>query len=474
MSSEIRCVKAGHCDLCDKIMEFGHVKSDGKVYCLLHAPHLFTEEQVNSYNSLLEKLITGSAIERRLKIDLIYDIDFSNITFTQPINILYKELKEIKRSLNFFNCVFLEEVTLVGFKFNEVVTFAESRFKKKVLINNSEFHGVDSPNGLKLCVNFDNCIFEDKLWFIGNKVFNTFSFTNVIIEKKSLMMNNIFKKKAKFNGCTFLDYIDFADSIFDDETQFNGSDFHGKTYFALRKDSSRDSMFNKKVDFSFCEFNKAKFASQSKDKTIFSDIALFQDVDVDSKLTFDNVNIEMISFKFSFFDKIYFNNERMPDKLYDEGKITSEEMAEQYRRLKQKYINEGNHSEAGKWHLKEKEFQAKKQNWYSIPIYKLYKWSSGYGENWIESIIVFLSLLLLSIWVIFKFSHLKFDPNGWELFKESFSHTLSILLTNNQDSIKAMGIENNYSAIIFIFIIRIILLIQFWLMSLAMRNHFRR
>ncbi|MDD3050552.1 MAG: hypothetical protein PHR06_05335 [Candidatus Cloacimonetes bacterium] len=469
MSEEIRCIQAGYCDLCDKIMKFGHVELDDKVYCLLHAPKLETDKQKNNYNELIYKLITGDS--RNLPVH-IYDIDLSDIVFTQPITILYDGLK-VKRSLKFFNCIFLEEVTLVGIEFDEVVSFQESIFKKKVIINKCKFNGTDNKHA-KLCINFNECKFEDSLWFLDNTIKETFSFGNVIIEKKSLIMDNSFRKKAYFNGCSFFDYIDFGESEFYDEVEFNSSEFQGKTYFALKKNAKKDTMFNKKVDFSYCEFNNVKFASQSSDKRIFCGEAYFQDVDVNSKLIFENVDTSKISLKNTLIKNIRISNIEKLKKLYDEELLPSSEIAELYRQLKQKYIDEGNYSEAGKWHLKEKEFQQKTEKWYSIPFYKLYKWSSGFGENWFQSIIVFLTIFTLSILTIFIYANLKFDPNGWSLFKESFSHTLNIILTNDQDSIKAMGLDNNFSALIFITFTRIVLLIQFWLMSLAMRNYFRR
>lgn len=189
-------------------------------------------------------------LSEMIKTNLSYPINYdgiilnNNFDFNSSNSITIKEPIIIKNSTLFGYVNFNEK------EFNDIVSFKNVTFNKKVDISNCNFSNIK----------FDNCVFEED--FIADKArFKSIS-----------LFNSSFEGLASFKNAHFDEYAEFADTKFRD-VKFNQCVFNSSIYF------SDSTVYNSNFDHAyFNTTNMIDFKGSHLFNSTFKHCKIFNDI----------------------------------------------------------------------------------------------------------------------------------------------------------------------------------------------------
>jgi uncharacterized protein YjbI with pentapeptide repeats len=416
-------IKNGNDKWCEKF-PIVLTDEDGRDYCAFHAPqgrkgltlHEFNATVFNHINEAKREgkacYIGGAIFEGDIdspgfnKDSPLPSLHFSEVVFPGKVsfsNAYYKD------SLMFIKTKFQKEAHFINTKIKGVFFLGAVEFQKNAVFISTEFLGPTEFMGVKFSsmanflsanfngrdVSFRGCEFEDYARFEISK------FTG-----KTRIQQSQFKQKANFENCKFKGEVLLEENKFAKIVSFKDAAFYSKT-------SIIKTIFEEKADFGNVLFSRNSFI---KGET-FHDVGILTNLSIQGKLILDGVSLKKTTLLDSDLRKIDFYNCEWYEQngwklLYDEvlatttndNSNTSQLMGKLeilYRQLKQKYKEENNEIEASNWHYREKEIQRKSASSLFIKIFlNIYYIASGYGENPRLALLVLISLILFSTFVL--------------------------------------------------------------------------
>jgi uncharacterized protein YjbI with pentapeptide repeats len=467
---------------CCKAKKYGWCKDlrslwasvDYKEYCVFHAPEADKGQTPENFNKLVHEKIQ-EAIDNNAECDLSgtifpWHIDFSHFNKDNPFPQVYFNNVVFQKGANFDKATFSGDVSFDGSTFSWDARFFNTDFKKNASFTRATFTGRAS---------FTEANFSETAFFYETTFRKTAHFYNTTFREVAHFYSTSFRENAIFIKANFkkVGYAHFSDAIFSKEANFINATFSGDVKFTK-------GIFNGDVYFRTTKFENSLYLGWCSIKT---------------SMYFEGVDLSNVSFLDSNPLRMHFTNCTWPQRfgrnaLSDEvkpkdGKLPFDKVEYLYRRLKQKYKEEHNETEASNWHYGEKEMFRKKKWWrrYNpVSFSNLYWFSSGYGERPIRAGLV---ILLLFVAVTILMSLFGLDPkNGMSLygvepikgFSSVFEPKKFWLLINNTIQ-HALFVRDTYfipqslaGSIILTLSTKLIMPIQTALFVLALRNKFRR
>jgi hypothetical protein len=397
---------------------------DGRDYCIFHAPQGRKGLTLHEFNKTVFNHIDEAKREGKVCYigGAIFegDIDFPGFNKDSPLP-----------SLHFSDVVFPGEVSFSNAYYKDSLMFIKTKFQKEARFINTEIKGVFFLGAVE---------FQKDAMFISTEFLGPTEFMGVKFSSMANFLSANFNgRNASFRGCEFEDYARFEISKFAGETRIQQSQFKQKANFENCKFKGEvlleENIFTKTVSFKDAAFygkasilkttfeEKADFGnvlfshnSFIKGKT-FHDIGILTNLSIQGKLILDGVSLKKTILLDSDLRKIDFYNCEWYEQngwklLYDEVlDITTKDNSNKsqlmgkleilYRQLKQKCKEENNELEASNWHYREKEMQRKGASSLFIKTFlNIYYVASGYGENPRLALLVLISLILFSTFVL--------------------------------------------------------------------------
>lgn len=309
------------------------VLSDGKPYCIFHAPHDEKEKFSNSMEeAVLEKLSKiKNSVYSDFRRTVFHDIDFNVIAselekkYSQEFNINH---------LNWTNCIFNGDVSFAEQSLSEIKNFENLKFHGNVDFTKSavSYHvlrGLKFVGGENKVVRFHETslrsdhyeeIFKDIIFdmkvefhktkfsvrmplFVDTIFKHNVSFCDLDIENQEV-------KQLKFANKNFTDTVDLKNINFGTEVLFedisfqdlnlNGSKFAGVAKFI-------DCSFKEKADFSGGTFNDYVEFKSNLDGS-FREGADFTKIIIEKELRFENIDVSKMQFLDTDVRKVEFIN----------------------------------------------------------------------------------------------------------------------------------------------------------------------
>jgi hypothetical protein len=485
------CCKADEFGWCRKVEVVP--RTHGNKYCVFHSPVEDKKMELKQFNKEIFSRI-DSAIKSNKKCDLsgtifMGDIDFSRYNEANPFPEINLCNSSFYSRAKFSNTVFSKKASFIK------ATFAgDTDFKGAIFAGDTDFTETTFDED----TNFSNATFEDDVNFLMAK-FNSDVFFEI----------TTFCALANFRLSDFKWDAKFANTKFEGNTIFHQADFFGPI-----ADFS-DAEFSEKASFNNVRCIRMDFIRAS-----FSPWIRFDDISVEGRILFTQIHgLENVYFplvdleKFHFMScewprtkgrRILLNEEQTRENLSNKRKFNSSIYKENvvpvfqleyaknvYRKLKEKYLAEHNHTEASQWHYCEKEM-ARQQDIRSdniISINKIYYICSGYGERWTRAgtvLLVLFSLFMgfMAVAGLKAGGNVPDYVNGLEIglsvpfspeaFLKGFWVLIVTALQNILFRAPYMEPTGPIGVIIIIFFGKILIPIQATLFVLALRNPFRR
>ncbi|MBN8569684.1 MAG: hypothetical protein J0M18_08635 [Ignavibacteria bacterium] len=354
--------------------------------------------------------------------------------------ILYKDLIE---KLNQKDCIFEDVI----FTKKSASFFSQAHSSLEIRLDKKKIKSLT----------FVNCIFEITVLFIEINI-DDFEFRDCVFEKNFHMSrskiedlfyfhNCIFNNEVNILNCHFL-FTDIIGNKFNNIFMLGSKDEHKDRRSTFSGYTNISSVFNGFTSISNCDFLEVDFENSSFDNYIFEfnncnveKIARFRKLNLTEKVIFNNINIDNLSFLFSYFKFVSFTNcsvnvNNLIDKRllepnnpiyiflkeeWDNDYVISkyknfniQNLFDEYKQFEVCFDNQKNYEIAGEFHKQRFELERtnSKKYWLKYSLLTLYKWSSDYGENYKKSLSWFLHAFVFFT-VVYLFSGLNFtDHNG--------------------------------------------------------------
>ncbi|GAF84664.1 unnamed protein product, partial [marine sediment metagenome] len=297
-----------------------------------------------------------------------------------------------------------------------------------------------------------------------------------------------FSKAAMFLEATFNGEASFKKATFKESALFEKVYFSGYTNFSV-------ATFRQKANFKQADFNRNVYFQKTK----FSKWFVLSGCSSKESIFFEGADLSNVSFldsdpaKMHFIDCTWprcFGRNILSDEIKPkDDKFPFDKVEYLYRRLKQKYKEEHNETEASNWHYGEKEMFRKKKLWRRYNPFSfsnLYWVSSGYAERPVRAGLVLISLfvavtfLMNLLGLVPRHGNPVFGVESIKGFSSVFDPMRFWLLVNNTIQ-HALFIRDTYfipqslaGSIILTISTKVIIPIQTALFVLALRNKFRR
>ena len=446
----------------------------GKEYCVFHAPEEHKGQTPESFNKLVYAKIQD-AINKKKYCDLSgtifpWSIAFSQFDKNNPFPKIYFIDVIFNEYVDFVEATFSEDAFFINATFNKASSFRGTTFRKEAFFKKATFR---KPTGFIEAV-FNEIADFDEVAFKGIVNFNKAVFSGAASFNKAIFSEDADFTKAAFNKVGFASFtkatfdkdVHFIQAAFSGDVKFTKATFNGDVHF-------RTTNFHKSLYLGWCLVNKSIF---------------FEDVDL-SKVSFLNSDPSKIHFTDCTWSRRYGRNILLDEKNLKKKVSSFDKVEYLYRRLKQKYKEEHNETEASNWHYGEKEMFRKKKWWrrYNpISFSNLYWISSGYGERPVRAglvivlLFVAVTILMNLLGLVPKHGNPVFGVESIKGFTSFFNPKKFWLLINNTVQ-HALFVRDAYfipqnlaGSIILTLSTRLIMPIQTALFVLSLRNKFRK
>ena len=435
--------------------------SDGREYCLFHAP-VEKKEHRTDFNYQLKLYLKKRMQDAKrpwcnlcgtiFPNDIRFDEDFKDVVFpgvNLSDSVFMGEIQafeyQFEHQLIFGDVIFHDEVYFNKIHFKRRVSFLGSKFKKRVSLDESTF-----DNGLifggahcEQTLSFNKSKFAKSLLLLGITVEQFASFNKSKIEK-AIISNSKFESQADFRGTcigkaefkrtSFRDNTDFTGLRVYNGSNFNDSNFNGGVYFhsallgggaSFERTRFKDYLsFDRTRFYGKTSFKGAFFAEPCHfGRSHFTHPISFEACSTKHAIVMDRVNMHNVhlfnspieAFNFTCCDWQTQNGHQI---VSDHNQLAPSQLEDIYRRLKKSAKQNNDELVASQWHWQEKEMclqSLKDKNfptlreWFLRVILKVYKRISGYGE---EPLQAFAWLFLLWLSPLLIFSLMKFIETG--------------------------------------------------------------
>ena len=379
---------------------------------------LFKEKiDVNDYNFKGIKFPSFSADTYR-KLDL--SRNYLNNHLAKPQNpklnsILGKSNSVVIHSkVDFIDCVFLGHCHFQHFIFEEQVHFKDCTFDDEVRFQENVF---------KFFFGFRKCKFQGETFFFDNKIFKSFhinddsSFTH-----RSIFIANYFGGSFSLGECnfnesvnisktTFLGRAEIQSSVFNNDLDFFENNLLGGFYLVNPSFYRKASLQNLKMrSGTFQELNFSGTRYLFEDIELLADSVLnFNNCNFDKNLMIKNCNIYNFRFGLSDISTIRFLSCHWKirnriilkeEEKMDRRNISSlTSLEDKYRQLKYNFGNVQDWEMSGLAYVSEMKMREKRlhleKDYFSIFIYKIYDYLSGYTQSFKRPFSIFIILTFI-------------------------------------------------------------------------------
>ncbi|GEM_PF-1390602 len=448
-------------------------EADGKEYCVFHAPGDKKIVDVETFNKKVFKRIEDAphSSSKELWCNL------SGTIFPGKIDFGKSRIFRYFPNCNFSGTSFCDDASFKFCVFEHSALFSNSLFFGDAEFNSTHIHGI--------------CLFSEAIFFEKADFFRAHFYSNVLFSKTT------FHGMTIFTFAVFDKGVHYTFSCFNYTSDFNlakfmeASDFEKANFYETI--SFKGSKFAKEINFkntkfiNGADFNKADFFSKASfSQAVFSGTINFLEINagIDSLLLhqIDSFSLSNIIFTSIEVDYILFSGcYTWPDKLYTEATNSQDYYASEkmYRKLKRIAASEHDQPMVSMWHFREKEMalkqiKEKRPKWWRFSWLWLYRFSSGYGEDYrcAFRILMWLLLAAFAISSLIAIISTGFSPRiDWDKVGWVFESTLRCIpLTKLPTENGNLGVW--YYAFISVF--QLLIGIQAALFAFALRNKFRR
>lgn len=432
---------------------------DGLEYCLFHAPSEMKKGREDELMDAVRKRLTEPPVKfkrhhpatrmiTRILTGTIFPNDIDFIGFDFP-------------AVDFSHSVFEGVVEMSDTTFSRYANFSKTRFMNTACFENSKFlEGVSFSNSSfeNLAVfdssTFDSIVFMDNITFKGDARFRSTTFKKIVDFFKSIFTQNViftlskFLENASFNMATFEKSADFShckfcsntsnhatinrihshiDSIIDlsysqmiGSFHFNKSNINGRIVFDNSRFHSKSHFIQSNIgnaSFKFCTFEEQPvFDRTDVRKTEFLG-APVEDLRLMACLWPESNGRRVIYDSRKHNGHGYFPLENIEAIQFEANTPPpATHLEDAYRRLKKVARNEMDELLASDFHYAEKEMQlmsseeklkdnsipSKSKRNYRLQYYtlKIYKFCSGYGEDPVQALKIFIGMLALPVFCL--------------------------------------------------------------------------
>ncbi len=394
-------------------------------YCIFHKPKGLPKDSAIFKGEVFQKI--NEAKEQDKKCDLSGTVFIDDISFGIFDN--DNPLPEI----DFSRCLFCGEVDFKNVVFEGPVTFGWGIFEKDVYFNQAKFNKKTE---------FYCTAFKGGAYFLYAEFVEEADFTEIVFEGEAIFIRKTFLNGADFNATGTKDRISF------------------------------DQVDLKKVSFLDCDLRKFEFIN-----------CIFPRVEGNRRALYDELFVRKLV---PIEKKKEDEDDPAAGDTDAEKKMDALERVEiLYRRLKQKYLDEHDYSQASEWHVREKEMLKRRleiKNFFSFFLLRLYKLSSDYGENPGRAFLVLMIMICAVVGFFFIFGMQKtgFKPEVIQIscfhnfnlneVGQVFLSVLRFLSFQKDISLIPVGIGGEFVRLLS----QIFIPLQAALFGLAVRNKFRR
>lgn len=373
------------------------------------------------------------AFDREIKKQLAREDyhDFTRFVFPDGYNFEYVEFP---LDAHFWHAKFTGDVLFAKAKFSGEARFNFARFSGTVDFRYAKFSGEVAFNEAEFSrlTDYSHAEFSEKVNFILTKFYDEADFLFTKFYAKSTFFGAKFFGKIFFDRINFLGWTDFSYVEFSGTVFFRKAKFSGEAVFSnVTFDSSAKfvkCLFSDKVQFSnsiLTEKARITFDNENQDDVAFQKEADFIAMTTyeGAVLHFRKISIETCRFLETDLRKVQFSDVTWPrsrrtcvydelapdvkwinwDKSEDKKEADKPDrfqyslIAQLYRHLQSNFMESNNYSQAGEFHIGEREMMRKsKGKWrqyFCTDV--LYKIVSNYGESFIRPFAWLVSMLLL-------------------------------------------------------------------------------
>ncbi|MGE4424511.1 MAG: pentapeptide repeat-containing protein [Pseudodesulfovibrio sp.] len=415
---------------------------DGKEYCLFHAPAEHKYAAPNSNKMSIDEF-NAQVAER---IQEIVDLEDENAC------------------CNLRGAVFPGELSFSARTVPRII-FDSACFKGKV-----SFHGVVFQGGMSFeesifenVVEFRLCGVDGEASFEGSRFAKTTVFAGMTFEKRVSFDDSVFSGNVNFQDIKCTKFLTLVSTIFSGTTQFKdvgldggalciSTKFNGPAYFTTREPPHHPIFFS--------------------DCVVSPSGVFFENCNPKHYNFVDQLDLSNIHFRNSPWGK------KGRIKVYTEDQHDLlQPTRDFYQRMKAKYKAESNENEASKWHIAEKEAQLKLlsrpgESKFLRDTLRLYKWTSGFGENPRRAFWVLVGLLLFPLGLLIGaelWSHFAWWDFDLVKINHMFKNWLKFIPLTQAIPKDEPGISHA-----FMIAWQLLITLQAALFAFALRNNFRR
>lgn len=342
----------------------------GKEYCVFHAPQGKKGYELNQFNIMVFKVIRESYEGGCALSGTVFEGD---IEFGGQVN------------------------RLAYIRLDDAVFNGEVRFVDSVFRGDAQFTGAQ----FRRTAYFQRAIFNKYTNFFGARFYDDAYFGWANFRGLTWFHQTKFNKVAAFDNAVIDGAIEYWQTMFCGRVNFLCTAFNSKAYFA-------DSKFSAEVIF---QGASVKERVDFRGRTFERDCS-FQNLNIDGKIRFEGVNCRTISFldtdlrRIDFVNcdwlkagqrNILFDEQVVSDRLDERSSARYSKVGSLYRKLKQKYKEEHDETEASNWHYGEKNMFRLSNKWrrFLPSVTTLYWMSSGYGERPVRAGLALVAWLML-------------------------------------------------------------------------------
>lgn len=330
----------------------------------------------------------------------------------------------IRSKVDFIDCLFLGHCHFQHFIFEEQVHFRNCTFDDEVRFQENVF---------KNFFGFRKCKYQGETFFFDNKIFKSFHINDdSSFSHRSIFIANYFGDRFSIGECdfnesvnisktTFLGRAEIQSSVFNSDLDFFENDLLGGFYLVnpsfYRKASLKDLKMNRGT-FQELNFSGTRYIFDNI-KLLDNSVLNFNNCNFDKNLLIKDCNLYDFRFNWSDISSVKFlscnwnirnriilrEEERMDKKNI--SSLTS--LEDKYRQLKYNFGNVQDWELAGLAYVSEMKMREKRlyleKDYFSIFIYKIYDYLSGYTQSFKMP----LSIFIILTFIIFPFYYIFFE-----------------------------------------------------------------